>query len=54
MIHIGYHEMDQLIENGSRAYKYAWEHYDDLCKRQAAYVLYGPETYYVGVLWPTK
>ena len=51
---IGYSDFYDLIEKGKRARNYAHIHYDELAKRPAAHILYGPSTNFLGGMVPIR
>lgn len=46
--------LQELLENGRKAVKYAWEHYDNLKERGSTYTLYGPYSYGIGAGLPCE
>ncbi len=51
---MGLAELDQLIQDGRDAMRYAWDHYEELVAREAVYTLYGPSDYGIGAGIPGK
>ena len=46
--------MQQIIQDGRNAMRYAWDHYEELVAREAMYTLYGPSDYGIGAGIPGK
>lgn len=44
--------LKQLLSDGKRAKKYAWDHYEELAARDTVYTLYGPYTSLTGAAIP--
>ncbi len=47
-------DLKQLLLDGRRASQYAWDHFEELAVREAAYTLYGPYEYGIGAAIPGK
>lgn len=47
-------DLKQLLLDGRRALKYAWDHYEELAAREAVYTLYGPYDHGIGAATPGK
>lgn len=47
-------DLKQLLLDGRRALKYAWDHYEELAAREAVYTLYGPHDHEIGAGIPDK
>lgn len=45
-------DLKQLLLDGRRAAQYAWDHYEELAKREAVYTLYGPYAHGTGAAIP--
>lgn len=54
MHEIGIDDLQQLVKDGRRAARYAWEHYEELAAREHTYVLYGPYTWGIGASVPSN
>ena len=52
MIDLSLEDLKQLLSNGRRARQYAWDHYEELATREAAYTLYGPYAHGTGAAIP--
>ena len=52
MIELTLDDLKQLLLDGRRARQYAWDHYEELAAREAAYTLYGPDAYETGAAIP--
>lgn len=52
MIDLTLEDLKQLLLDGRRARQYAWDHYEELAAREAAYTLYGPYAYNAGAMVP--
>ena len=52
MIELTLEDLKQLLLDGRRARQYAWDHYEELAAREAAYTLYGPYTPSAGAAIP--
>ena len=51
---IGYSDFYDLMKKGRLARDYALIHYDELAKRPAAHILYGPSSNYLGGMVPVR
>lgn len=45
-------DLKQMLTAGIQAEQYAWDHYEELAAREAAYTLYGPFEYRIGAAEP--
>lgn len=54
MIELTLEDLKQLLLDGRRAAQYAWDHYEELVAREAAYTLYGPYAYETGAAIPGR
>ena len=54
MYEISIEFLDQLLLDGRSAAQYAWDHYEELTKREAVYTLYDPREYGIGAAMPGK
>lgn len=54
MIDLTLEDLKQLLLDGRRAAQYAWDHYEELAAREAAYTLYGPYAYETGAAIPGR
>lgn len=54
MSDIGYSVFYDMMEKGKNARNYAYAHYDELAKRPAAHILYGPSYSYLGGMVPIR
>lgn len=52
MIDLTLEDLKQLLLDGRRARRYAWDHYEELAAREAVYTLYGPYAYGTGAAIP--
>ena len=52
MIDLTLEDLKQLLLDGRRARQYAWDHYEELAAREAAFTLYGPYAYEIGAAIP--
>lgn len=46
--------LQQFLNDGREAAKYAWTHYEELAARKHTYTLYGPYSYHIGASVPSN